>query len=522
MKKLLSFLLILALMSGFLAVAVLADDEVGPDGNVVYVTISVAGEIVAPAVPVAVTDLDGDGTFNVDEVLKCAHDQLYPGGAEAGYASSVGTWGLSLNMLWGDTSGNFGYYVDNALVITDLTVPVEAGGSVYAFVYADTEFWSDTLSYFDQTDAVAEDGTLTLTLCAAFKDEYWNVTIAPCAGATITIDGEATEFVTDENGQVTVSFDAAGSYLLSAVSDDVVLIPPVCKVTAAQAAAPAADEVGPDNNVVYVTISVAGEIKAPSVPVAVSDLNADGALDVDETLKCAHDQLYPGGAEAGYASAYSEYGLSLVMLWGDTSFAFGYLVNDAFCWSLADPVQAGDYVYAFVYSDKEFYSDSYAYFDKTDAVAEDGTLSLTLSASGYDESWNPITISVAGATITIDGAASKFVTDENGQVTVSFDATGSYLLSAVSDDAILVPAICKVTVAKVPAKEPYPAYSPIAPDSMLEGETYTVKEGDTIRSISKDFYGTMFLWRFIYEANYDSMMGNAMVYPGQELFIPKR
>ena len=157
--------------------AVLADDEVGPDGNVVYVTISVAGEIVAPAVPVAVTDLDGDGTFNVDEVLKCAHDQLYPGGAEAGYASSVGTWGLSLNMLWGDTSGNFGYYVDNALVITDLTVPVEAGGSVYAFVYADTEFWSDTLSYFDQTDAVAEDGTLTLTLCAAFTDEYSTVTV---------------------------------------------------------------------------------------------------------------------------------------------------------------------------------------------------------------------------------------------------------------------------------------------------------------------------------------------------------
>ena len=84
MKKLLSFLLILALMSGFLAVAVLADDEVGPDGNVVYVTISVAGEIVAPAVPVAVTDLDGDGALNVDEVLTCAHDQLYPGGAESG------------------------------------------------------------------------------------------------------------------------------------------------------------------------------------------------------------------------------------------------------------------------------------------------------------------------------------------------------------------------------------------------------------------------------------------------------
>ena len=74
----------------------------------------------------------------------------------------------------------------------------------------------------------------------------WNPVFAPFAGATITIDGAASEFVTDENGQATVCFAAAGSYLLSAVSDDLVLVPPVCKVTAAQAAAPAADDVGPD------------------------------------------------------------------------------------------------------------------------------------------------------------------------------------------------------------------------------------------------------------------------------------
>ena len=63
---------------------------------VVYVTISVAGEVVAPSVPVLVSDLDADGAFNVDEVLTCAHDQLYPGGAEAGYASSYGDWGLGM------------------------------------------------------------------------------------------------------------------------------------------------------------------------------------------------------------------------------------------------------------------------------------------------------------------------------------------------------------------------------------------------------------------------------------------
>ena len=67
----------------------------------------------------------------------------------------------------------------------------------------------------------------------------------------------------------------------------------------------------------------------------------------------------------------------------------------------------------------------------------------------------------APSPITIDGAASEFVTDENGQVTVSFAEAGSYLLSAVSDDYILVPAICKVTADKAAAaEEPTPAPAP--------------------------------------------------------------
>ena len=286
------------------------------------------------------------------------------------------------------------------------------------------------------------------------------------------------------------------------------------------------DEVGPDNDIVYVTISVAGEIVVPAVPVAVSDLDGDGTLTVDEVFKCAHDQLYEGGAEAGYAAVDSEYGgLFVTTLWGDTSGSFGYYIDNAMAMSASDPVQIGGSVCAFVYSDTEYWSDTYSYFDQTDAVAEDGTLTLTLCAASWDENWNPVFAPFAGATITCNGEATEFVTDENGQVTLSFDAAGSYLISAVSDSAILVPPICKVTAAKAakaPAKEPVPSYSPIAPNPAPEGETYTVREGDTIRSISKDFYGTMFLWRFIYEANYDSMVGNAMVYPGQELFIPKR
>ena len=208
---------------------------------------------------------------------------------------------------------------------------------------------------------------------------------------------------------------------------------PAEETAPAEEPAPAAAE----DAVVYVTISVAGEIVAPSVPVLASDLNADGMFDVDEVLKCAHDQLYPGGAEAGYASSVGDWGLGMDMLWGDTSYAFGYYVDNAMAWGLSDPVQAGGSVYAYVYTDKEFYSDIYAYFDKADAVAENGTLTLTLYAGSFDENWNVVFAPFAGAAITCDGAATEYVTDENGQVTVTFDAAGSSLLSAVADSHIL-------------------------------------------------------------------------------------
>ncbi len=267
-----------------------------------------------------------------------------------------------------------------------------------------------------------------------------------------------------------------------------------------------------EDAVVYVSISVEGEVVAPSVPVLVSDLDGDGSFNVDEVLTCAHDQLYPGGAAAGYASSVGDWGLSVDMLWGDTSYAFSYYVDNAMAWGLTDTVEAGGSVYAFVYADQEFYSDAYAYFDQTDAVAEDGSLTLTLYAGSFDEDWNVVFAPCAGATITIDGAATEYVTDENGQVTVNFDEAGSYLISAVSEDAILVPAICKVTAEEKATFVPEPEFAPSA--------TYTVQEGDTLRSIARQFYGNSAKWTLIYEANYDAMSGPSMISVGQELLIP--
>ena len=222
-----------------------------PEEITVTVSISVAGQFVTAAdgsivaaAEVTVTDLDGSGDFNIDEALKAAHEAFYPGGAAAGYASSTGDWGLSIDKLWGDESYAFGYYVNDTMAM-GLADSVAEGDYVAAFVYADKKTYTDAYSYFDKRSAQAEDGTLTLTLYAFSEyDENWNPVFAPLAGAAITVDGEDSGFVTGEDGSVTLSFQEAGSFLLSAKHEDPALVPPVCRATVSEAASGEEDEEG--------------------------------------------------------------------------------------------------------------------------------------------------------------------------------------------------------------------------------------------------------------------------------------
>ena len=89
----------------------------------------------------------------------------------------------------------------------------------------------------------------------------------------------------------------------------------------------------------------------------------------------------------------------------------------------------------------------YTFFDKAAAdVSENGTLELVLSGAGYDENWNPVTLPVEGAVITVNGEKTAFVTDKDGKVSVKLDKAGKYTVTAVSDDKALVPAVCIVNV----------------------------------------------------------------------------
>ena len=208
-------------------------------------------------------------------------------------------------------------------------------------------------------------------------------------------------------------------------------------------------EVSPESADVCVTVSDgSGKLVLVQEKISATDKDGDGKVTVDEALFAAHEAKYEGGAYAGYASAETAYGVSLMKLWGDESGSFGYYVNNASAMSLADEVKDGDHINAFIYTDLVTWSDTYCFFDKYTVNAEEGEeISLTLKYAGYDASWNPVVLPVEGAVITIDGAATEYKTDAEGKVDVKLDKAGDIVISATSETMTLVPPVCKAAVA---------------------------------------------------------------------------
>ncbi len=199
---------------------------------------------------------------------------------------------------------------------------------------------------------------------------------------------------------------------------------------------------------VYVSISNKGQLVAAQAKVTVTDIDGDNALTVNDALYAAHEAAYSGGAKEGYSYyTHKDYGLSIGKLWGDTSGNFGYYINNSSCWSLADPVKNGDYLNAFVYSDSKNYSDKYCFFNNFTITADaNSDIELTLSSAGYDANWNPVTLPVANAEITVDGKVTEVKTDANGKATIQISGAGNHVISAFSSSETLVPPVCTAQI----------------------------------------------------------------------------
>ncbi|MCD7793155.1 MAG: hypothetical protein LUG92_07065, partial [Oscillospiraceae bacterium] len=187
-KRICCLLMAFALTLGLLPAALA--EESGDNAITVYVTISQYGEIVndknGDPVALAPVELSGADAYTIDDALSAAHELYYDG--TDGFASSEGYYGFSLDMLWGDTSGLFGYQVNHGTVsIWDLSTAVSDGDCLDAYinesVYPDNEAYST----FDKYTADVKAGeSVTLTLTEAGYDADWNTVFSACEDAAIT------------------------------------------------------------------------------------------------------------------------------------------------------------------------------------------------------------------------------------------------------------------------------------------------------------------------------------------------
>lgn len=209
-----------------------------------------------------------------------------------------------------------------------------------------------------------------------------------------------------------------------------------------------------DSATVYVTIcDKDGAIAVAYEPLTVTDTDGDGALTVSDALFAAHEAKYEGGAAAGYKAESGSFGLSLSKLWGCANGGnYGYYVNGAMAWSLADPVKDGDHVHAFIYRDLMSFSDKFSYFDKTTMSATEGDeIELILTGIGFNELYETVTAPVKGAVITVNGERTSFITDADGKVKITLENAGEAIISAVSDTELIIAPVCKATVEAKPA-----------------------------------------------------------------------
>ena len=440
-----------------------AANEAAEDITVSF-TVSVKGVLgrtddgkAAVELPVTVKDVNSDGVLTYDEALVALHERYCEGGYD--FNNTNGSGQYKIVKLWGESNCQTKLFRNEnefSGFANSTSAPVKEGDKIYAVVLTDTNDAADCFTWFDKTDVTVKAGesfklTLTGKSSDYAKSGATNIPVGTWEDGVFTQIGSTK---TDFDGNVTLSFDKADTYIVTAKgvlpgerwddelewSDDIdcPTIAPYCVVTVEEAAKPGAA----DDATVYFTVSNQGVLAQTSdgqaaieLPVTVKDVNSDGILTYDEALVALHAKYCPEGYEisAGFVQKF----------WNVTTDPKGsyYFLknNEALSMGVDDKsstVAQDDQLYACVFKDEAKWSDVICYFDSRALTVEaykDITLNLQGSSSmavgGYKAG------SVAGAQVGVwkDGtftAIKDAVTDSKGNVKVSFEEPGTYIVSA--------------------------------------------------------------------------------------------
>ena len=415
--------------------------------------------------PVTVKDVNKDGILTYDEALVALHEAYCPDG----YAINDGGF---VEKLWNVTTTPVGsnYFLKNnvalSMGVADTSSTVAQGDKLYCCVFTDEKNYSDAICYFTQTEVAAQAGkAFTLNLQGGSSMAVGGYNPGDMAGAQVGIwkDGKFTAIdgaVTDSKGNVSLTLNKAGTYIISAKGevqteianwaggkrDEVItvtapLTAPYCVVTVT---APA---------VTYATVTFsyqeagnqevfAFDEKIPS-DLAESYGYTDhvvGAVSALDVLVRAHEltfsnQFTPDNATDFLAISDANW---VTKRMGEESTNLAILVNGK---QAADDkgtglfvnqtkVVDGDYVTFGVYEDAAYYLDKYIWLETADGKPLTGQtfyantdLDLVVK-SNYAAYGDPVEVVEGAQLATMDMKTGKVeavtgkVSDKNGKITV--------------------------------------------------------------------------------------------------------
>lgn len=170
--------------------------------------------------PVTVKDVNKDGVLTYDEALVALHEAYCPGGYEIVKGFVQKLWDVTTT-----PKGSYYFLKNNVALskgVADKTSTVAQGDKLYCCVFTDEENWSDAICYFTQTEFAAQAGkAFTLNLQGGSSMAVGGYNPGDMAGAQVGIwkDGKFTAIdgaVTDSKGNVSLTLNKAGTYIISA------------------------------------------------------------------------------------------------------------------------------------------------------------------------------------------------------------------------------------------------------------------------------------------------------------------
>ena len=194
----------------------------------IVASLSDAGSLKVGLEPLTVTDADADGVLTVYDAIWAVHEAFYPGGAARGFATERMQEGPAVSLFWGEDNGGFYSWTLDGRMGRSLLEPLMEGSELYAFSYSDLPLCGDGFGSIEGEVVRGDDGATgyqgVLTCTSADGETF------PVGGAMILINGIARGgVVTDEQGRFFIPVEEPGNYLVTAVSAEVPMIPPVCR-----------------------------------------------------------------------------------------------------------------------------------------------------------------------------------------------------------------------------------------------------------------------------------------------------